>query len=305
MQYNQISNTDLSVSAIGLGTWVFGGELWGGSKEDDCLQAVDAALDSGINLIDTAPIYGQGKSEEIIGKAIKGKRDGVIIATKCGLASKGGQIVHNLTAQSISDEVDQSLKRLRIDYIDLYQCHWPDPNTPLEETFEALQKLKSNEKIRYIGVSNFDLDLLKRSKELADVITLQSEYSLLQGSLEKEIIPYCLEAEIGILSYGTLGGGILSGKYKQEPKFKGADARNFFYKNYKGERFEKVKNFVTMLETLNRPTNETALNWVRQQKSVVSTLVGCRNADQVFRNVKAADWTLTEEELNQISAIEI
>lgn len=211
MYYRCIPKSDLRVSVLGLGTWVFGGDAWGGSDEKECLNVVSAAIDSGINLIDTAPIYGYGRAETIVGKAVTKKRDKVLLATKCGLVWQGKRIRHDLTRRSVFQELEDSLKRLGVEYIDLYQCHWPDPQTPVEETMQALNELKKQGKIRYIGVSNFDAQLLKESLYLADIVSLQSQYSLLKRDLEKELIPFCHQHKVGILTYGVLGGGILTG----------------------------------------------------------------------------------------------
>lgn len=303
MQYNKIHNTDLEVSPIGLGTWVFGGNFWGGSKEDECIDALKCMVDHGVNLIDTAPIYGPYTSEKIVGKAIKGRRERVVIATKCGLIANNGKISCDLSAKSIFKEVDDSLKRLNVDQIDLYQCHWPDPNTSIDETFDTLRKIRDEGKIRYIGVSNYERDLLEKVADYVDVVTLQSHYSLLERTLENDIIPFCEERNIGLLPYGVLGGGILTGKYKQEPNFKGADARSMFYKYYKGEEFKRTQEYISELEVYGKPVNEVALNWVRQHSQVVSALVGCRNVSQAEQNLKALDWELSGEQWDQIKEI--
>lgn len=303
MFYHSIPDTDLKLSAIGLGTWVFGGGVWGTVSEKESLAAVDSALENGINFIDTAPIYGNGQSERIVGKAIQGRREKVILATKCGIAMQGKRAVINLSADSIRREIEDSLRRLQVDYVDLYQCHWPDPNTPLEWTMEALNKLKEEQKIRYIGVCNFPAALLKRSLEITEIVSLQSQYSILQRSLEEEILAYCKQKGIGIFTYGVLGGGILSGKYAKEPQFKGADARSFFYKYYQGENFKKTERVLKELSEIPKPLSQTAINWVRQNPAVTTVLVGCRNAEQVKENVKAVEWDLTPEQIQEINGI--
>lgn len=306
MIIHKIPNTDLNISSITLGTWVFGGDMWQGSKEEDCVETVLAALDYGINTIDTAPIYGYGISEKIVGKAIKGKRDKVVLATKCGLIGKGKNIKTNLSASSINREVEDSLRRLQTDYIDIYQCHWPDSETPIEETFDCLNKLKEAGKIRHIGVSNFSKDLLAQSIPKAHIVTLQNQYSLLERSLENEILPFCKEKGVGLITYGPLAGGILSGKYLTQPKFKGFDARNFFYKYYEGNAFNKTKKFLEYLSKIKKPLNQIAINWIRQQEGITSVIVGCRNKEQVKQNASAADWDLSEADLERIeSALKI
>ncbi|VAX34968.1 hypothetical protein MNBD_UNCLBAC01-709 [hydrothermal vent metagenome] len=290
MKYNKFPKTDLKVSAIGLGTWVLGGDHWGGSKELDGTNAVRAAIEQGINFIDTAPIYGFGRAEHIVGKAIKGKRDSVIVATKCGLSWKGKQVWHDLKPETIKKELEASLQRLDVEHIDLYQCHWPDPQTPLESTMETLKKLQEQGKIRYIGVSNFDLTLLKKAVSLADIVTLQRQYSILEREVEKEILPYCHKNQIGFLAYGVLGGGILTGKYHDQPQWQKSDARNFFYKHYTEEGFKKAREVLEDLKKGARPLNQTALNWVRKKHGVTSVLAGCRNVKQVLENIEAMKW---------------
>jgi aryl-alcohol dehydrogenase-like predicted oxidoreductase len=302
MKYTDLKCSDLKISSIALGTWVFGGDVWGGASEKDCIDAVAAAIDHGINLIDTAPIYGYGQAESIVGKAIKGKRDKVIVATKCGLIGKGGlNITNNLTPESIQRELDESLSRLGTDYIDIYQCHWPDPNTPIEDTLEAMMRFKEAEKIRHIGVSNFDTALLKESIAVTEIVTLQNQYSMLVRDIEKDVLPFCKESNVGVISYGPLAGGILSGKYSTSTKFKGPDARSFFYKFYSGKAFEKTKRLLDSLKNIGQPLNQIAINWVRQQDGVASVIVGCRNAEQVEQNALAASWDLSADIMADIN----
>ncbi len=303
MKYSRIPDTDLKISAVGLGTWVFGSDFWGGSQERDCADAVAAALDWGVNWIDTAPIYGYGLAERIVGRALKGRRSQFVLATKCGLLGRGQGITNDLTPESIRAEVEDSLSRLQVDHIDLYQCHWPDPRTPIERTMEAMMKLKTQGKIRYIGVSNFDILLLRRAVNLADIVTLQSQYSMLERSLEKEILPFLQEKKKGLLAYGPLAGGILTGKYTEEPKFKDPDARAFFYKFYAGQPFTQTQRLVESLKKINRPLNQIAINWVRQQPGVAGVIVGCRDAKQLEQNATAANWDLSTDQISQINAL--
>ena len=304
MKYNKIKNTGLNISVISLGTWVFGGDNWGGIKEKESIEAVSTALECGINLIDTAPIYGYGISEETVGKAIKGKRDKVILATKCGLIGTGTNITNNLKPDSIKKEIEQSLKRLGTDYIDIYQCHWPDSKTPIEETMAEMNRLKKEGKIRYIGVSNYGVELLRQAANFVDIVTLQSHYSLLERSIEKEIIPYCKEKGMGIITYGSLGGGILSGKYRKPASFKGSDARSFFYKYYQGEGFKKASEVVNILKEISakakKPVNQVALNWIWQKEGIASAIVGCRNAEQAQMNALSSAWELSQEDIDRL-----
>lgn len=288
---------------ISLGTWVFSGDMWGSVKDDESISSVKAAFDQGINLIDTAPIYGFGKAEEVVGKAIQGKRDQIILATKCGLIKKNSKIIVDLSPKSIQMEIEASLKRLRVDCIDLYQCHWPDPNIPIEKTIDTLLKIKQQGKIRHIGFSNFGVALMKEARKLTEVVSLQNQYSLLERAVESDILPYCCEDKIGVITYGSLAGGILSGKYQEQPSFRNGDARDFFYKYYQGEPFLKTTEILEKLKGIGKPLNQIAINWVRQQRGITSVIVGCRNPKQVKDNAEAVTWELSSTELQQIRKI--
>lgn len=300
MRYSVFPGTEIKVSSLGLGTWVLGGENWGGNKEEESLSAVIRSIDMGMTFIDTAPFYGYGLSEKLIGKAIEGRRDKVFIATKCGLVRRLGMVKKDLSPASIMEEVDYSRKRLNVDTIDLYQCHWPDDQTPIEKTMEAMLNLQMKGVIKYIGVSNFDLPLLKRAAAAAPVKTLQVQYSLLERSAEQDLLPYCLQNNIGLIAYGAIGGGILSGKYVQRPQFGKWDARSMFYKFFNDKKFDETIKLIDELRTLGYPLNQIALNWVRQKKGVMTVLCGCRNAVQVQQNAPAANWDLTDQEMEQI-----
>ncbi len=299
--------TGWDVSVIALGTWVFGGTNWGETPQRELVDAVHAAQDQGINLIDTAPVYGNGKAEKIIGIALKKRRDAFYIATKCGLVGKGKQTRHDLSRASIFREIDGSLERLRTDHVDLYQCHWPDPDTPIEETMTALRDLQKAGKIRAIGVSNFDADLLKRSCARTAVATYQGQYSLLARALENEILPFVQKNEMGFLAYGALGGGILTGKYRQIPRFAANDARSFFYPFYQSEDQKSQKRLERLAGLKDRlqPLNQVALNWVRQKPGVLSVIAGCRNRQQVRQNAGAADWDLTPDQTQKLEVLDL
>lgn len=302
MEYITIPQTDLNVSVFALGTWVFGGLNWGDTNEKILVSTVRAARDQGVNLIDTAPVYGYGKAEEIIGRAIKKERNRFIVATKCGLVGKGKQTRHDLTRKNILAEVEASLQRLQTDFIDLYQCHWPDPKTSLEETLSTLKDLQKQGKIRYFGVSNFGKALLEQSCAIASVSTYQGQYSLMERSIENEILPFLRERPIGLLTYGSLGGGFLTGKYSTIPQFKPSDARSFFYPFFKEEKSQKRLERMEFFQQYNRPLTQVALNWVRQQQGVTSVIVGCRTPEQAMQNMDAVNWKFSAEQLAEISA---
>lgn len=303
MKYRKLGSSDLEASSITLGTWVFGGECWGEVSDSESIRVVEEAIDAGINCIDTAPIYGSGRSEETIGKALKGKRDKVIIATKFGLEIKNHAIRPNAKASFIREEIENSLRRLNAETIDLYQCHWPDPNTSFKETFGELNKLKEEGKIRYIGVSNFDRKQLERASSISQVVTNQVQYSLFSRDIESDLFPAC-GGKVSILSYGSLGGGILTGKYKEPKTFPKGDVRNFFYQYYKEPFWSKAKSLVKTLEKLAEkrkvPTGSVAINWVLSHREVASCITGSRTCEQLRENAEAAGWDLTGEELEII-----
>ncbi|MBD3379507.1 MAG: aldo/keto reductase [Candidatus Omnitrophica bacterium] len=304
MRYRKIGNSDLSVSVIGLGTWAFGGDCWGEADDRVSRKVVERAVDSGVNFIDTAPIYGSGRSESVIGSAIRTRRKDVVIATKCGLEKKGHAIRPNLSAEFIREEIENSLKRMGLDVIDLYQCHWPDPNTSLRETFGELNELRNEGKIRYIGVSNFSRATLEKALEIAPVISNQVQYSLFDREVEKELLPFCGERDVSVLSYGPLGGGILTGKYKESPDLPRGDVRAFFYKFYGEPFWGKGRQLVRVLEEIaderGVSPSQVAINWVLRRPEAACAIAGCRTSEQLQQNAGAGDWSLDEKELSDI-----
>lgn len=301
MQYRALGDSGLNVSALGLGTWAMGGGTdWGPADDASSLNAVSAALDAGINLIDTAPIYGFGHAEELLGRALQGRRDKVILATKCGLVRFEKGVNHWLRPDSIVSELEASLKRLQTDYIDLYQIHWPDPKTPLEDTLLTLVRLQREGKIRHIGVCNFAAQLLKRALEICPLASVQNACSFLDYQKAEDVFPLCRAHHLGFLGYGALGGGILSGKYKKEANIRRCDARSYFYRFYKGEAFARVhpvtERFCALAKQYQKPVSAVALNWVLTRADVSSALCGARTAGQVWQNVQACGWKLTAQD---------
>ena len=308
MRYNTLGKADLKMSAIGLGTWGIGGGWFGAPDDAKAIDAIHASLDHGITLIDTAPAYGNGRSEELVGRAIKGKRDQVVIATKCGLVWQTPDqqdLDKCLRKQSIIHECEQSLKRLQTDYIDLYQMHWPDVNTPIEESMEALMTLHKQGKIRYIGCSNFDIPLMEEAQKYGLIQSLQPQYSLLEREVEKELLPYCREKGLGVLSYGSLGAGALTGKYKEPPAVSGAERRATFYSFFQEPQWSKVQQLLVVLreiaEECEKPVAQVSINWVSQQPGMSCALVGAKNADQAIMNAAAGEWSLTQAQLDRIT----
>ena len=303
-----LGSSTLKVSVVSLGTWVFGGDNWGKVDDNESIASVQKAIELGINLIDTAPAYGDGHAEEILGKAIKGKRDKVFIATKCGLQKRERTFIHDLRPSQIRKELEHSLSRLNIEQLDLYQCHWPDPKTPIEATLEEMLKMQSEGKINNIGVSNFDLPLLEKALRIAPVVSIQAHYSLLERSVEEShLLQFCKKKGIGVMTYGSLGGGLLTGKYKNPPTFPKKDARRFFYPFYKGQEWRRYHGFVEAIKKIaqekRKPLVQVALNWLIQQSGVTTALVGARTIEQVEKNAHAIQGELSESDLIQIEEI--
>ncbi len=309
MRYNSIGSIE-KVSVVGVGTWAMGGDFWGKIDEKEAIEAIHASFDQGVTLIDTAPVYGRGNSETIVGKAIAGRaRDSYIIATKCGLPWEGtGSTRNDLSPMSIAKEIEDSLRRLGTDFIDLYQCHWPDKlGTPIADTMDALMKLKKQGKIREIGVSNFSPTQMDECRAAGDLASLQPQYSLLCKDIEENgILTYCREHGIAILSYGSLGAGALTGKFKEPPKVEGGDKRAAFYGFFAPEVWPKVLTLLEVLEKIakahDRPVAQVSINWVAQQKGMTCALVGAKNARQAVTNAQAGEWELTADELTTIDS---
>src|SRR5262245_1199698 len=221
IETTSIPEISIPVSRVGLGTWAMGGFQWGGADDDESVRTIQVVLDRGINLIDTAPAYGFGHSEEVVGRAIaeRGQRERVILATKAGLERRGDALFRNGTREQIMEEVELSLRRLRTDYIDLYQVHWPDPQTPYEETAKALLDLQRQGKIRAIGVSNYSIDAMTRFRSVASIASDQPPLNLFERQAQKEILPWCRDNGVAALTYGALCRGLLSGAIDEETRF--------------------------------------------------------------------------------------
>ena len=305
MQYQKLGSSNLKVSTVGLGTWALGSDFYGEVDDSKSIAAIRQAIDSGINLIDTAPPYGDGHSEKVVGKAIKGYRNQVIIATKCGVYRNGQEFIRDLSPATIRKQINKSLSRLGIDTIDLYQIHWPDDNVPLKKTVEQLERLQEEGKFRYLGVSNFDKELLEEISSLTNIVSLQPHYSLLQRDIEEKELPYCVENNIGNLSYGSIGGGILTGKYDEPPEFDDDDKRNQFYPFYDQKTWAKTLDLIDLMEDIGKehdaPIVQVAINWVRQQPGITTALVGAKTPKQAKQNAAAADWDLTNQELSKLT----
>lgn len=300
-----IPGTSLVFPRVALGTWAIGGWLWGGTDEKESIRTIETALDNGINLIDTAPAYGEGLAEEIVGKAIKKySRDQVYIATKAGLKFfPDGNVMRDASHQHLTEELDNSLKRLGTDYIDLYQLHWPDPKTPIEEVAETFQEFIKKGKIRAIGVSNFTVEQMKTYMKVAPIHTSQPPYNMFERDAEAEILPFCHKNDIATLLYGSLCRGLLTGKMSHDSKFSGDDLRNDDPK-FQSPRFEQYLKAVEEMTEIARSYNKTmaqlAVRWVLQQPGCSIALWGARHPEQVMGMSGASGWTISDADLEMI-----
>jgi aryl-alcohol dehydrogenase-like predicted oxidoreductase len=305
-KFVNIPRTQLKVSRVALGTWAMGGWMWGGTDQRESVATIHAALDQGINLIDTAPVYGFGVSEEIVGAALAGIRDRAVIATKTGLEWRDGKVYRNATPARIMQEVDDSLRRLRTDYIDIYQVHWPDPLVPVEETAEAMRALYEMGKIRAIGVSNFSVDQMARFQRVAPLHVLQPPYNLFERAIETDILPYSRANDIATLGYGALCRGLLSGRIQPNTTFDGDDLRRVDPK-FRRPRLAQYLQAVRQLDEFaqrrfHRRVIHLAVRWMLDQGISVA-LWGGRHPDQVEAALGVAGWSLTDMERESIEHI--
>jgi len=297
----EIGRSGVKASAVGLGTWAIGGWMWGGTDERESIAAIQASLDAGVTLIDTAPAYGLGRSEEIVGKALAGRRDKAVIATKCGLVwhtDKGrhffdqdGRPVHRyLGRDAIRHEVEQSLKRLRTDYIDLYITHWQDPTTPIEETMSALEELRQAGKIKAIGASNVSRGELEQYIAVGGLDAIQERFSMIDRQIETELLPLTRRSDVATLSYSSLALGLLSGGIGPERVFSGDDQRRDNPRFSVGNR-EKVAAFARSIRPIAEKHGATVaqlvIAWTLAQQGVTFALCGARNPAQALDNARA------------------
>lgn len=315
METRALGTSGIQASKVILGTWAIGGWMWGGADDAASIDAIKATLDAGINCIDTAPVYGFGHSETIVGKAIAG-RDDVVIATKCGLVwdnpggepffeSEGKSIHKYLSADAIRTDVEASLKRLNVDSIDLMQTHWQDTTTPIEETMTALMALKDEGKIKAIGVSNATLEQIREYQKFGVLDSDQEKYSMLDRGIEDTALPHCLENNIAVLAYSPMALGILTGKIGPERTFGEGDLR----KNNPRFSVENRKAVIAFLEEL-RPIADAhqatfaqlVIAWTVAQPGLTHALVGARTPEQAIENAKAGEISLSSDELQTIES---
>jgi aryl-alcohol dehydrogenase-like predicted oxidoreductase len=320
MQPRRLGSSDVFVSPVIFGAWAIGGWMWGGNEESDSIDAIKASLDSGVTTIDTAAIYGMGFSEELVGRAIKGyARDKVVIATKCGMRwdseegsepwpqkdNEGRDVIvrKNAKPDSILYECEQSLKRLGVDFIDLYQIHWPDVSTRPEESLAAMGKLLTQGKIRAIGVSNYDTEWLRRGMTAAPLHSMQPPYSLMQRKIEKDVLPFCIENNVGVIVYSPMERGLLTGNVPPDREFPPTDHRSKL-KTFSVENRQRVlaalEKIKPIADKYGASYAQTVVNWTVHEPGITSAIVGARNAEQAKHNAGALAFTLNEAERAEI-----
>jgi len=310
MQTRQLGNTDMHITPLGFGSWAIGGSNWvygwGAQDDGDAIQAIERAVELGVNWIDTAAVYGLGHSEELVAKALAGLQKKPFIFTKCSMVwDKDGQIGNCLKADSIRRECEGSLKRLNVDAIDLYQLHWPNPDVDIEEAWQEMSVLKEEGLVKHIGVSNFNVDQLRRIMPIEPVASLQPPYSMLRPAIQKEILPFCLEHNIGVIVYSPMLSGMLSGAMTHErvANFSHDDWRRE-NKEFKEPRLSANLELVDILKSIGLPhgrsAGEVAIAWTLRHPAVTGAIVGGRNAAQVDGIIGAGVFTLSEEEVNSI-----
>ena len=307
MRYKHVGNAGIDISALAVGTWAIGGQQWGDVNEKDSIDAIRAMIDGGVNLVDTAPIYGNGHSEEVVGKALEnGYREKVFLATKFSISNdENGAVINNGSYENAIWECEQSLKRLNTDHIDIYIMHWPDPATPVEVTMKALADLKKSGKIRFIGVSNFDRNLIEEAQKVVRIDFLQPPYSMVEES-QKELLAWCETQGIGTMTYGSLGAGILTGAIRELPDWDENDFRYTFYDYFKNPKFSKIMELLKVMDKIaqvrNKPLAQIAINWSTQKSYVSTAICGVRDPQQAYENCATFDWERTGEEMELIDS---
>jgi aryl-alcohol dehydrogenase-like predicted oxidoreductase len=313
VQKRKLGFTDMEITTCGFGAWAAGGGNWewGWGPQDDAesVAAIQKGLDLGINWIDTAAAYGLGHSEEIVRKALKGRRDKVYIATKCGLVWDGrsnGTVGNRLKAYSVRQEAENSLRRLGVEVIDLYQIHWPKPDEDIEEGWTEIARLVEEGKIRYAGVSNFSVEQIQRVQQIHPVASVQPEYSMLERSIENDLLAYCAQQQIGIIAYSPMASGLLTGTYRRATvdTIAADDWRRKFSVHFREPALTANLALVEKLEQIarrfNRNPAELAVAWVLRRSEITAAIVGARRPSQIEQTASASDWQLPAEVVNEI-----
>jgi aryl-alcohol dehydrogenase-like predicted oxidoreductase len=310
LEYINIKGTDLISSRIALGTWAIGGWMWGGTDEKESIRTIHAAFDQGVNLIDTAPVYGFGRSEEIVGEALRqrGRRESIILATKVGLDWSNGKIERNSSRQRILHELEDTFRRLQTDYVDIYQVHWPDPLVPVEETAATLRELYEQGKIRAIGVSNYSPEEMARFRAVAPLHTIQPPYNLFEREIERDVLPFGLDRGVTTLTYGALCRGLLSGAMHADRKFSSDDMRKTSDPKFQQPHFAEYLDAASKLddyarEHFGKRVIHLAVRWLLDQPGVGIALWGARRPEQLAPINEVSGWSLTRDDFAAIDAI--
>jgi aryl-alcohol dehydrogenase-like predicted oxidoreductase len=320
MKKVQLGNSDIYVTPVTFGAWAIGGWMWGGADHQEAVMAIHASIDHGISTLDTAPVYGFGLSEEIIGEALAGRRDKVEILTKYGMRWEGnkGEFAFDTTdnagkplkiykyasRESVISECEESLKRLKTDYIDLYQIHWPDGTTPVEETMEAVELLLQQGKIRAAGVCNYSVELTAQAMKSVPIASNQVPYSMVRRDIEDELLPWCIKHDVSVLAYSPLQRGLLTGKIRPGQSFGVGDSRpdTPWFSN---RNIERVNHFLESIKPLadghKATLGQLVTAWTIAQPGITVALVGARNGKQAAENAGAMDLNLSDNEVAMIS----
>jgi len=310
METKRLGNSDLFITPIGFGAWAVGGSgwefAWGSQDDSDSIAAIHEALDAGVNWIDTAAVYGLGHSEQVVARALQGMNNRPYVFTKCSMVwDEHREIGHSLKAESIRRECEVSLRRLRVETIDLYQIHWPDPDEDIEEGWATLAALQKEGKVRYLGVSNFNVAQMKRAQAIAPITSLQPRYSLIHREVEAEILPFCLREHIGVIAYSPMASGLLTGAMTAERIARlPADDWRKHHPDFREPRLHQNLMLVRLLQAIGRPHGRTpaevAVAWVLHNPAVTGAIVGARRPGQVRGVVGAAEFRLSPREVAEI-----
>jgi len=312
MQTRKLGHTDLELTTVGLGTWAMGGPWefgWGPQDDGEAIAAIQAALETGINWIDTAPAYGLGHSEELIREALKQRSEKPVVATKCGILwNQKREKVTCLKRDSVRQECHASLKRLGIEVIDLYQMHWPDPDEDVEQAWEEMARLCREGKVRYLGVSNFNLEQIKRVQKIHPIASLQPPYSMLHRKVEDELLDYCAQNDIGVVAYSPMQRGLLTGKFNakrladlplDDHRRKSAD--------FQEPQFSATLEFVEGLRKIAKRNGRTcaqlAISWVLRRPEVTAAIAGARRPSQIIETAPTSDWKLSRKDIDKIEKL--
>jgi aryl-alcohol dehydrogenase-like predicted oxidoreductase len=313
MQTRQLGNSDIYITPLGVGAWAMGGAgwlfSWSHQDDDASIAAIHAALDAGMNWIDTAAVYGLGHSEEVVARALKGRANRPYVFTKCARVwDENRQIGKSLKADSVRRECEASLRRLKVDAIDLYQIHWPEPDEDVEEGWATLARLKEEGKVRWIGVSNFNHDQLKRTRTIAPITSLQPPYSPIRREVEANVLPYCAEHNIGVIAYSPMGSGLLTGTMTREriaslPEDDWRRRSPQFQEPLVTRNLKIADKLKEIAARHNRGAGEAAIAWTLRNNVITGAIVGVRNPEQVAGVIGAMDFRLSEDEINEIESL--